>query len=227
MPISKKKYAPKTKLVRRKRLARKPYQTFVNKSLNPVPQRSIVKMKYSESNVLALVGANAGRYLLRLNSVFDPDVTSGANHKPYGYDTFNALYNRYRVIGCSYTISIDTDVNMQLVTLPSNDVVSTVNASQAKEKPRAKFVLQEAAGAPIKRIHGYCSIPSLVGRTKTQYMSDDRYQALTTANPQEEAILNIFVGGMADQALTTNVTINVMLEYTVEFFDVRSLAVSL
>jgi len=67
-------------------------------------------------------------------------------------------------------------------------------------------------------------LPSLVGRSKAQYMADDRYQALTTSDPNELAILNIFTAnqlGVPQQA-----DINVLLEYTVEFFDVKPLAQS-
>lgn len=228
MPIQKKKYAPKRKVIRRKRLARRGYPTNVNRSLQPIPQRSIIKMKWSEAVNITMTNATSGRWVYRLNSIFDPDQVSGTNHKPYGYDTMLSLYNRYRVIGCSYTLSIDpeTAINMQLVALPSNEVVTATTASIAKEKPRAKFLMQEASGATIRKLTGYVSIPSLVGRNKTEYMSDDRYQAQFGANPQEEALLNVFLGGVSDNAISTTVSLNATLEYTVECFDVKPLGVS-
>lgn len=64
-------------------------------------------------------------------------------------------------------------------------------------------------------------MPSLVGRTKAQYMADDRYQAVVTANPQEACWLNIYTG--TNVGTFGSAIINIQLEYTVEFFDVNQL----
>ena len=66
-------------------------------------------------------------------------------------------------------------------------------------------------------------MPSLTGLTKTQYMSDDRYQAQMDADPNETLILNVFTGAITGAAETNTAKLSVVLEYTVELFDPKQL----
>jgi len=98
---------------------RRSYKTNNNLgSLNPISQRYICKMKYAE----AVNSDAAGLYAFNLNSIFDPNRT-GVGHQPYGHDTLSILYNRYRVISCSYRVIAQTSANtagLQITALPSN-----------------------------------------------------------------------------------------------------------
>lgn len=221
----------KKMIVKRKPSARKPrsYPVWVNKSLQPIPQRSIVKMKYAEAiPVTWSTGTSASVYRFNLNSIYDPNRT-GAGHQPYGHDTFLALYNRYRVIGCSWKIFTTGYTGaIQVAAQPANEELFTTGTtvSEVRENPRSKYVVQ-LPGAPSKLLGGYTSIPSLVGRTKAQYMADDRYQAVFGASPNELSILNVLAGYMDDSVTASGQAIlNIELEYTVECFDVKHLAQS-
>lgn len=197
----------------------------LNRALAPIPQRFITKMKYSE-----FVSADVfGIHRFNLNSIYDPNRT-GVGHQPYGFDTLASLYNRYRVIACGYRIHVAAGTgtsgsqSFQVVALPANEELSTSSLSEWRENPRAKYICQNA-GAPTVFLKGKTYIPSLVGRTRAQYMADDRYQATTAASPNELAILNLAIGGGAD-TLTAGAGIQILLEYTVEFFDIKHLAQS-
>lgn len=86
----------------RKRAANR--KLVVNSALQPIPQRYITKMKYSEQ----VSTDAAGRYMFNLNSIFDPNRTGTlTGHQPYGFDTLATLYNRYRVISCGYRIQVN------------------------------------------------------------------------------------------------------------------------
>lgn len=203
-----------------RRRVRRGYQTnnIVGRTLNPIPQRAIVKMKYSE----AVATGTDGLYTFNLNSVFDPNRT-GIGHQPYGHDTFQTLYNRYRVISCGWRIqclipSSGSAVNVGC--MPANEVLLFTTVSEMRENPRSKYITQ-APGASAMTLHGKSYLPSLVGRTKSQYMADDRYQAQVGSNPSELAILNIITTGNTDTPIQA--TIQVTLEYTVEWFDVKHL----
>lgn len=195
------------------------------RSLAPIPARFITKHKYSETFSLAL--SNSYQYKYNLNGMYDPNSTGGG-HQPYGYDQLATLYNRYRVIKCSYTISgIQSDspgTNTRLVAVPSNAATTFTTVSEACETPRAKFIVQGAAGSPLKTLHGWSYIPSLMGRSKAEYMADDRYQATNGSNPSELAILNIVGGTLGD--VGTSITAVITLEYTCEWFDLNQLAQS-
>jgi len=197
-------------------------------------------MKYCDSFSLdtsgSVVGTVAHRF--RLNSLFDPNQTF-FGHRPYGFTQLlgdptavpaqPGLYNRYRVISCSYSIYAAAGIgqNIQITALPANELVGTtigVNGSALRENPRAKYITQ-TTGAPIRLLSGKVYLPSLVGRTKAQYMADDRYQALYSANPDELAILNVYLNDIADANGITQAVqarCNITMVYTVELFDVNN-----
>ncbi len=202
----------------------------VNRALAPFAQRYITKMKYAE--VRAVSGPTSGglvQYNFRLNSIFDPNLT-GVGHQPYGHDQLADIYNRYRVYRVDYAISaLNTDgaTNYSVIgVVPANEQISTfIGVSDIMESPRAKYITQ-APNAALKVLKGTVNLASLSGRTKSQYMSDDRYQAEFLANPAESLILNILAGTITGTGGTGGTGTNVMnlsisLVYHVECFDVR------
>jgi len=210
------KYKTKRKL--RRKPARKYKKsggtTLINRSLQPFASRFITKMKYSEAfNFNAL---NNYTQIMRLNSVFDPNSAVGG-HQPYGFDQLTPIYNRYRVISCSYVINCFTSgAALRFGALPCNDSPPINGMSELCENPRARWKLQYPGGG-TSVVMGRVSIPSLVGRTKSQYMADDRFQAEVTTNPQEAALLYVTGQRIDDGSAEFQGTIT--LEYTVEFFD--------
>lgn len=216
------------KTTKRKAWGRKKRTTVnVNRALQPFAQRYIAKMKYSEQlKVTGPTGGGLANFRFNLNSIFDPN-RSGIGHQPYGYDQLSGLYNRYRVIKCSYVISginnaADGDSYSIIAAVASNDAINvTGGLAEVIENPRAKFVTQ-APQAPLRMLKGSVYLPSLVGRNKTQYMADDRYQATFGSDPNELAILNIFAGAIDGETQTNTMTLTVTLHYTVEVFDVKN-----
>lgn len=207
----------KTKSRARKNYGRKKRNVTnsnVSKALSPFAPRYITKMKYSEAFTLSL--ANSYTQVMNLNSLFDPNRT-GIGHQPYGYDQLAALYNRYRVIGCSYLVNCyNAGAPIRWGTIVSNDVPPINNVSELAENPRAQIRVQIPGGNTTK-IMSYISIPKLMGRTKTQYMADDRYQSNVGASPAELALLTVTGGTMTD--VSTDILCDITLEYTVEWFD--------
>lgn len=210
----------KPRFMRKRRFARRrrPQRTLVNRALHPIPQRYITKHKYCET---VSTDVN-GLYTFNLNSLYDPNRT-GIGHQPYGYDTLATMYNRYRVISCGWRVTGPrTDLPRQIASMPSNDPgITYTTFSEIKENPRAKYVLG-MPGAPAPILKGKAYIPSIVGRTKAQYMADDRYQAAVTGSPQEEVILYL-LAALANDNPDANATLQVTLEYTVEWFDIKHL----
>lgn len=210
----------------KKRYNKKPVTTLVNKALKPFAQRYITKMKYAEAISISSGGPQVYRW--NLNSVFDPN-RSGTGHQPYGHDTLASVYNRYRVISCSYVISgVDTAGRyISICAIPGNEevTIATLTNSEIRENPRCKYITQ-APNANLKMLTGKVYLPSLTGRTKSQYMSDDRYQANVGSSPAELMILNVFSQDLADGLNVINTSLNVTLEYTVEWFDPKQLAQS-
>lgn len=233
MPVFKKRlYKSKRRAgVRRRRVARprRHPTTLVNRSLAPFAQRYITKMKYAEQ--LNIVGPALGgltQYAFNLNSIFDPNRT-GVGHQPYGHDTMATIYNRYRVVRCNYVISgfaiggSTGDSYGIIAAMPSNELAAvTGGVSEVQENPKVKFVTQ-APNDGSKVLRGSVYIPSLMGRTKAQYMADDRFQATFGSSPSELGILNVFSGLMNGASEQITCKLNVVLEYVVECFDFKQL----
>lgn len=220
--MAKKSFRRKPRAVRRKRAKRS--TTLANRSaIAPIPARYITKMKYAESFVLAGTGLRTQQ--MNLNSLFDPNRT-GLGHQPYGFDQLcgpsgSALYNRYRVFKVDYVVVCANDTyNIHYAVLNSNDASPPINSvSEARENPRCQYVCQNPGGT-LKKLTGSISIPSLMGRTKAQYMASNEYQAAYNASPTEFAIMNIYAQGLNDDVgVAMSHTVNILLTYHVEFFD--------
>lgn len=221
MPRRMNRRAPRRRLARGKRYARRRYGGVkVKSSLQPIPSRQICKMKYSQA-VQTNVGS-AYNYQFNLNSIYDPDRT-GTGHQPYGHDTMATLYNRYRVISCSYVLQAYSGDAIRFGCVPQNDPTTYGTIAELAEQPRGKFKVQIPGGSPSK-ITGKVYLPALTGRNKAQYTADDRYQALTGASPAELMTLNLTALTLVETGTITNWTVT--LEYVVEFFDPKLLAQS-
>lgn len=192
---------------------------LVNRALHPLPQRYITKQKYS---TVFPISSLVSMYQFNLNSVYDPDRT-GVGHQPYGFDQLAALYNRYRVISCSYVINVSSGANVRFASIASNETPSVLSLSDLVERPKAQWKVQPA-GANPQYLKGSCYIPSLVGRNKAEYMADDRYQSNITGSPAELALLSIMCRQLDDTAVDAFCSIT--LNYTVEYFDINQLGQS-
>lgn len=195
-------------------------RVIVNKALQPVPQRYIARHKY----VANVVTDANGNYVFNLNSTFDPDRTGGG-HQPYGRDTLAALYNRYRVISASWRIFAQNPTTaIQVAAIATNEVTTYTNMGAIVEAPRSKFIIQ-MPGGNTQLLKGHVSIPSVVGRTKSQYMADDRYQAQVDADPNEIVALSIFCADSSG-AYVVGQKLFVEIMYNVEWFDIKTLGQS-
>lgn len=200
--------------MRKRNFQRGQRTTNVNRGLRPFASRYITKMKYSEVFTLSI--ANNYTQIMNLNSLFDPNST-GVGHQPYGFDQLAAIYNRYRVISTSYVVNAyQGSQAIRYAVMPCNSLPPINNLSELCENPRAKFRVQIPGGS-TSVIKGKSYLPALMGRTKSQYMADDRFQAQSTAGPAELALLYISGQSMVDGSL--DIQLNVTMEFLVEWFD--------
>jgi len=225
MPVARKsKGKPRYTKPKRFRRRRGGATTNVNRSLQPIPDRYICKMKYAET----VQTSASGQYQYRLNSLFDPNF-SGGGHQAYGFDNLALLYNRYRVIATGWRIQQPQAYNGVSITtaaMPSNDVgiITFTDFGTMAENPRTKYVTNNPGG-PLVTLSGKSYLPRLMGRTKPQYMADDNYQANVLSNPAETALLYISTFATSTgQGAAAN--LNVILEFTVEWFDLKHIAQS-
>lgn len=215
---------PKTKAYKkRKAMRRKARKTIlINRALQPIAQRYISKHKYVESVVIT---STVQPYAFRVNSMYDPNST-GIGRQPYGRDQLAALYNRYRVIACKIrVISGNPDANtpIRLTGLFSNDALTITSGDQAAEQPRSKSINQVPNGSTMVLKH-QAYMPSVVGRSKAQYMADDRYQSDVGNNPAEAVFFYLWATNYANSSVAVNA--QVQIEFVCEWFDLVNQASS-
>lgn len=204
----------------KRRAPRRKLALSATRSLNPLPSKYICKLKYVQPFDIDPV---TQQHNFNLNSLFDPDRT-GLGHQPYGFDQLSTLYEKYRVISASWVINgINTGDSQRAVRIaacPHNDNFTFPDMNLAMESPRTKYIIQGAQGSDLKTLKGWVNMNSVVGRTKPQYMADDKYGSSFTASPSELVILTV-MGSDLDNSGSVAISCTITLEFTAEFYDVR------
>ena len=216
-----KKYVKKP-YKKNKKVIRRTQKTINYRSGTLIAPRFVTRLKYAETVALSLTGGTVTDYQMRLNSLYDPNQT-GTGHQPMGFDQYATFYNRYRVFGTSYRITVlPTGTNTgHICIVPNNSNTGlTTSIDDCREQPRSKI---KSLALDVETVlAGKISLPSLGGVTTVQYRSDDRYQSVVSDNPVEHYGLHIGLLSFA------NITVNVRIEmiYHCEFFDPKTIAQS-
>jgi len=113
------------------------------------PSSLTCNIRYNDTFLLTGSGATAGRQIMSLNNLHDPDVT-GFGHQPIAYDQFAGLYQNFVVLGARIDVvfSPNTIANSIPAAGPflvgisgnTNNSFSTT-ASDLVEQPRAVTTL--------------------------------------------------------------------------------------
>lgn len=182
-------------------------------------------LRYAEA-ITGLGGApTVFDYQFRLNSLFDPNFT-GAGHQPRGFDQLAALYGRYRVYRARarviYQLEQSGIANVVATIFASNSSSSSAAYNDAAEQPFSSTRgLSEYEHADIRL---NVDLAKVNGKTWEAYASDDTTQADVGSSPTE--IINLHVTAASPSASSITVSISVILDYDVEFSDLKQLASS-
>jgi len=194
---------------------------------NPVAQRTFTWLNYSEDMSFTSAAGGVGvDYQFNLNSIFDPD-RSGVGHQPYGHDTYQTLYQRYRVHKCKYIVSgVATSTNATRLTVaPLNNVTAQNSSSQIEEQSsvyRTKNMYYTGSSNFV--FTGLVDLATLNGVSASEYKSDDRFESNFGSSPTELMALHCIVSGLTGGV--ASVAANVKLSFYCEFTDPVQLAQS-
>lgn len=166
--------------------------------------------------------ATAALQAFRGNSVFDPDFTGGGNQPNY-FDNLAALYGRYRVFSSSIKVTIinsSTTVPLRWALFPSDLSTGGTNVANASGNPYCKtgVVSQITGSRSVVTVKSSCSTAKINGKTKSQIMGSDSYQAIVSANPGDEWF---WVFQIEDLSLASamSVAVDFVITYNVRFSD--------
>lgn len=193
-----------------------------------IPQHVTTKLVYVtalQKNLNASGGiTNYNQF--RLNSIWDPDLTSVlSGTSALGINQYGALYQRYRVYRCDYSITLtnlaeDTIVTGAIVPAQYQDTLFT--ASDYMRPMAKRFSLGNRSGQNRSVVKGSIYLPKLMGVSPVQFKTDTGNLAGFTANPVNPNVLTICANS-TNAGVTPSVAVQVQLIYHVEFMSTQAI----
>lgn len=191
---------------------------------NVIADRTFCRLKYCE-----LISMSYGAlgvpvpYQFRINSIFDPNK-SGVGHQPRGHDQWQTFYNRYRVRGMYYKITLWNTSTTEFASAAIQcrpNVTTEGDVELLIENPETKgwrHLEQSGSGRNMCIFKGYADVCKLRGVTRGRLKYESDYQALFGNNPIIEPCLTVYLW---NPNFGNAVTINARVEliYNCEFFD--------
>lgn len=185
----------------------------------PVPNRMIVKMRYSDQATLDANSISASTYTYTLNGLYDPDI-SGSGHQPMGFDQFSGLYQQYKVLGAKVTIEACgppvTTLSEQYIGIQFHENASyaPANIVQIIERGRERHAVLGGQNNKT-RLTMFWSAKKWYGKIN--------YSGFTTAgtisaNPTELAYVSAFVTRAENGENPDPMTYVITIDYIVEWF---------
>lgn len=197
---------------------------IVLRGRGPIPASVITKLRYTDYVISS--GATLG-HVWNINSIYDPDRT-GIGHQPYGHDTYETLYNRYRVISFSYDITF-TNLN----TANNSAYLASIYLSNTGSAASSHSLIIESPNVQTKVVQGQTRFKGTIYPNKVtgvelaKYKSDDLYAGVFGASPPEIITLQTLHSQLSYAVTPANtVTTNVVFVYEVEMFDPKELSQS-
>lgn len=220
---------------RRKSRSRKSRKVAIPRQLIPTRQSRI--MRYSTTFEMdPITGVFPSYHIFRMNSILDPDYTTGAAHNCMGYELFmgngtlySAQYDHFAVVGAKIKVRFtSTDSAIKAgqaicgvtprdgITLPT-----TLSTEQLREMARTKHtVITSANGSK-----GTSVITSAINPNKFLSVNNVIGNSLIRGNyslqPSEQGYWYIWAGqlGVDAQVDTSPIICNVELEYATVFTE--------
>lgn len=174
---------------------------------------------------IALAGG-AQQYFLRCNSVYDPDF-SGTGSQPRGFDQYAVLYNQYTVNKARLKAVINipsTGATGQLMfgATIKPDTSGSPTLDQLADQPYTVSVCTNQQSPPAGRTI------KMTWDRKKRFPSDQTSASLSsnvTTNPAEQEFWQIWYQNAYSPLVAgaSDVTIQYMIDYDVEFYELKAI----
>jgi len=205
-----------------------PFYTVPNISHNAggFPETKRVTLMYTTLSNHSSSTVTGDDYVWSGNGVFDPDITS-AGVQPANYDDWTIQYNRYRVLSSTIVVNFSTNgtsnlAQQMLITLGPRPTATTVTTLAGAQDFATNFDCQShltsSQSGGIKSMSATMQSWRQLGVSKAEYMADDQYSAVYTANPALQWYWH-FASQGADQTTTCPIYFHVVISYDVVFFQ--------
>lgn len=199
---------------------------------NVFPRSLRRTLRYAETYTLTTgaAGVVGAVQLMVLNGIYDPNAT-GVGHQPYGFDQLTPFYGYYLVHATKYrimctTIGSTAEVAVVFQIYPAVSGVSITGSSvdAATEKSTCTvFPLGPSGVDRARLIEGKAQMHNVFGVTPAQYKSEQsQYGAAVTTGPTTGAYLEVGAASYSGVSGTT-ISVQIVLDFDVEFFQPKTL----
>lgn len=217
-----------TKSARKKRTYTKKKQLSVPRNMVSTgigfPKKLMMTHKYAEVVTLINTSGAFNSYVFSANSIFDPNVTS-TGHQPMYFDQLTALYNHYVVVGskCKFTFTpsaVTSNTIRVAATIDDGGALTATSLDTTAENTLGKSVIILPAGNnDVKTRTLYYSAKKTFGKNP---LANSNLRGSSTTSPAEQ---NYFIiASTGDAVLTTSLIVQVEVQYTVIWFELKDIA---
>lgn len=190
-----------------------------------LPKTRLARMRYSENVSLTSTGGALDKVQFRANGVYDPNLT-GVGHQPFGYDTWNTLYNHRVVVGSKIYVSFvgtGAVVSAAGVYLSDDTSVPYLTADGFIEAKKGTWAVMAGRETRAPTLQSSFSAKRYFNITDIKD-NVDRLGASSTNNPTEQCYYNIWY--QTQDSSTDTVYAQVIVDYIVMYSEPKDLAQS-
>lgn len=183
------------------------------------PEKMIAKLSYNETVTLSSI---SGSFILRGNSVFDPNFTGGGNQPNY-FDNYAAIYQKYRVLSSTLTVrflNVSSTIGCRIMIMPSDSQTPPTNVMNSVGNPYTKQTILgiNTSSRNLINLKQRMSTAKLNGKSKAAIMASDSYESGVGTNPTDPWFWIIQYEDLG-LASACNIIADVKVVYNVQFTD--------
>lgn len=205
------------------------YTQRVPMAVDVCPDAMVVKLKYSTSYRIT---SALFEKTFRGNGLYDPDQ-SGVGHQPLGFDQWMAFYTRYRVYASRIKVTIlnnndnstNPNNNVTCVVLPTLSSLAITSDEQGDELMESKTDdAGKSTGPAEDKLENYMVTAKMFGVPDIRY--DNLNSGSDSSDPSYVWFWKVITNSTEGALVNQNTFVNVLIEYTAEFFQRRIIAQS-
>lgn len=195
-----------------------PYQSRATyaRMWDPFPATQMVRMRYSETISLAPNAGITAYNLFKCGSIFDPNQ-SGVGHQPYGHDTYATIYNHYRVMRSTITMTCNNGAGGHAGISIKDDTTVEGSYDTVREAKGTNFVALNPTGAHNKLVQYY---------SERMLPDTARNSALMGQNPADDMYFMCWYQGQTATATPNTATFVVTITYDCYLYELKDLGQS-
>lgn len=188
------------------------------------PEMLETRVRYNLFRNYNCGGTGRDIYQFKINSMFDPDLTS-AGHQPMYRDQLYTIYKYAIVTGCRWTIECGTQAGSCVIFIPHVSTYSSTDSDVSAAIERGSTKRSWAQIGKPCTMTGYVSMAKLFGLPDAKsLLTDDLFRHDDSADPSNLAYLSIYT--QDTEQTTAHCHTSVTLDFTVVFKEVLRIAQS-